>query len=275
MTNGERRDDLQADCANCFGLCCVALGFARSADFAFDKPAGTPCRHLLDEYRCDIHSELRSHGFKGCAAFDCFGAGQRVSQQTFAGRSWREAATRGQMFAVFPIMRALHELLAYLDEAARLVGDAGVCRELAAMTDETERLAGLAPDELLRVDVDAQRAAVAPLLRRVSAAARADVLRSRRSPLPARIGPGADLAGARLRGADLRGADLRGALLIAADLSGADLYRADLLGADLRDADVRGADLSGVLFATQTQVNAMIGDVTTRLPPGRERPAHW
>lgn len=32
---------LQADCARCFGLCCVALPYARSADFAFDKDGGT------------------------------------------------------------------------------------------------------------------------------------------------------------------------------------------------------------------------------------------
>ncbi len=45
---------LHADCANCFGLCCVALPFAASADFAVDRgrrmavhqPAGRlPLRH--------------------------------------------------------------------------------------------------------------------------------------------------------------------------------------------------------------------------------------
>ncbi|AOS00489.1 pentapeptide repeat-containing protein [Bacillus subtilis] len=29
--------DLSADCQHCFGLCCVALPYAKSADFAFDK----------------------------------------------------------------------------------------------------------------------------------------------------------------------------------------------------------------------------------------------
>ncbi|WP_442277551.1 hypothetical protein [Terrabacter sp. 2YAF2] len=28
---------LEADCAQCFGLCCVALPFTRSADFPVDK----------------------------------------------------------------------------------------------------------------------------------------------------------------------------------------------------------------------------------------------
>ena len=44
-------------------------------------------------------------------AYDCFGAGQHVVQVTFGGRE-REAA----MFAVLPVVRALHELLWYLAE---------------------------------------------------------------------------------------------------------------------------------------------------------------
>ncbi|MFD2352498.1 hypothetical protein ACFSTC_29280 [Nonomuraea ferruginea] len=31
--------ELKADCASCSGLCCVALPFSRSADFAVDKAA--------------------------------------------------------------------------------------------------------------------------------------------------------------------------------------------------------------------------------------------
>ena len=38
--------ELRADCSRCVGLCCVAPAFARSADFAVDKPAGTPCTNL-------------------------------------------------------------------------------------------------------------------------------------------------------------------------------------------------------------------------------------
>ncbi|MDR3081083.1 MAG: pentapeptide repeat-containing protein, partial [Streptomyces sp.] len=40
------RSDLRADCSSCFALCCVALPFAASADFAIDKAAGTPCPNL-------------------------------------------------------------------------------------------------------------------------------------------------------------------------------------------------------------------------------------
>ena len=81
--------DLRADCGSCFGLCCVALPFARSADFAVDKPAGKACGNLRDDFRCGVHDRLRTEGFSGCTVYDCFGAGQKVSQGTFGGESWR------------------------------------------------------------------------------------------------------------------------------------------------------------------------------------------
>ena len=84
--------ELQADCAQCFGLCCVALPFAASADFAIDKAAGSPCRNLRTDYRCGIHTELRQRGFNGCTVYDCFGAGQKVSQVTFGGADWRSGS---------------------------------------------------------------------------------------------------------------------------------------------------------------------------------------
>ena len=49
---------LRADCERCFGLCCVALAFAASADFAIDKDAGQPCPNLQPDYRCAIHSTM-------------------------------------------------------------------------------------------------------------------------------------------------------------------------------------------------------------------------
>ena len=49
--------DLRADCSSCFGLCCVALTFSRSADFAIDKPAGEACPNLSADFRCGIHDD--------------------------------------------------------------------------------------------------------------------------------------------------------------------------------------------------------------------------
>ncbi|MFF4779165.1 pentapeptide repeat-containing protein [Microtetraspora fusca] len=261
---------LRADCASCFGLCCVALPFAASADFAVDKDAGKPCANLRDDFRCGIHAHLRERGFAGCTVFDCLGAGQKVSQVTFEGRDWRRhPGTARRMFDVFAVMRQLHELLWYVNEALSLAPARPVHDDLRAALDRVDRLTRESAETLVETDVAAVREEVNALLLRASELVRAGVPGRRRNHR------GADLIGARLRGADLRGANLRGAYLIAADLAGADLRTADLIGADLRDADLSGADLTGSIFLTQAQVNAARGDGATRLPAALARPAHW
>jgi hypothetical protein len=266
----EARRDLTADCSRCTGLCCVAPAFATSADFAIDKPAGVPCPNLRADSRCGVHDQLRDRGFPGCVVFDCFGAGQRVSQETFPGEDWRtDPATAATVFAVFPVMRQLTELLWHLTEARALLPAGPLCTEVVAASTHAEELTRAAADVLAGLDVTGLRREVGELLGRVSDAVRAEV------PDRARDRRGADLMGAALRGADLHGASLRGAYLIGADLRGADLRSADLLGADLRATDLRGADLTGVLFLTQPQLTAAIGDAGTALPASLTRPAHW
>ena len=286
-------EDLRADCSRCTGLCCVAPAFARSSDFAFTKPAGTPCRHLAADARCEVHADLRERGMVGCTVFDCLGAGQALSARI----DWRRGDA-DLAFAAFSQLRDLHELLNLLVEAEGLVvtgrvpagragGGAGgsvgegvdgaACRGRVSASDlgladrlrrtiaELEEVAAAEPAELVEVDVDAHRAAVNPLLLEVSELVRGD-------------GPdrrGAQLIGASLRGADLRRASLRGALLIGADLREADLRSADLTGADLRGARVDGADLRDVIFLVPSQLTAARGDATTRLPDGAVPPTHW
>lgn len=276
-THERRTESLVADCASCVGLCCVALAFGRSADFAFDKQAGEPCVNLQEDFRCGIHPVLRPRGFTGCTVFDCHGAGQKVTQVTFAGQSWRQSPEiRDEMFATFQLMRALHELLWYLGEAMARPETGPLRGELVQRYDETEALTLQGAQDILAVDVNAQRDRVDAVLTGVSELVRAEAPRGRQpSKAACTLRPGADLVGAPLAGQDLRGAHLRGAQLIAADLRGADLHGADLIGADLRDADLGGADLSAALFVTQSQVNSAQGDAGTRLPASLTRPTHW
>ncbi|GAB3896230.1 pentapeptide repeat-containing protein [Kibdelosporangium lantanae] len=259
--------ELHADCSRCFALCCVALAFRASSDFAVDKEIGDPCRNLKDDYRCGIHARLRTSGFTGCTVYDCFGAGQRVSQETFGGTSWRDDSRA--MFDVFPVMRQLHELLWYLTSALDITAARPAHQDVRRMLGHVTELAEGKPDELLDLDVAAVRQEVNVVLLRVSELVRAQV------PGRKKDRRGADLMGARFRGADLRGVNLRGAYLIGADLRDADLRKADLIGVDLRDADLTGADLSDSVFLTQTQVNAAKGSAATRLPAYLTRPTHW
>ena len=245
----------------------MAPAFARSADFAIDKPAGRPCPNLRDDFRCGIHADLRDRGFPGCEVFDCFGAGQQLTQVTFGGRSWREdAGLAAAQFAVLPVMRQLHEVLWYLTEALGLDAAAPLHAEVRTALGRTEALTAGTPENLRTFDTGGYRGEVGELLGRVSDLVRGPGRPDRR---------GADLMGRDLRRVRLAGAGLRGAYLIGADLRGVDLGTADLLGADLRAADVRGTDLSRCLFLTSPQVTAARGDMSTRLPVALATPAHW
>lgn len=275
--------ELHADCSRCFGLCCVLLPFSAVAGFGVDKAGGTPCHHLAGDDRCDIHATLLDDGWPGCVAFDCFGAGQQVSQVTYAGRSWRDTADgetpdRAEMAAVLSVMRVLHEMLTHLAEAVRRTAvRAGAAEhaehvEVVDLHARVTALTGGTPEELLTLDLDDLLEQVGDRLRAVSALVR------RPTGTPGPVGAelaGADLAGHDLRGRALRGADLRGALLMAADLRGVDLTDADLLGADLRDADARGARLEAALFLSQAQLNTLRGDTGTSHGAHLRTPTSW
>lgn len=270
--------DLHADCENCFGLCCVALPFAASADFAVNKDAGKPCSNLQSDFRCSIHENLRGQGFKGCTVFECFGAGQKVSQVTFKGVNWRENPKQAQkIFDVFPVMIQLHEMLSYLTEAVSLKATRSIHKELRLALKETTRLSDLDADDLIELNVPLHRAHVNMLLLQTSELVWQELQRQHKiTKKEKRMDKQrANLFGKNLRKANLKGANLRGAYLIAADLRNADLRGADLIGADLRDANLSGADLTGSIFLTQVQVNSAKGDVHTKLPLSLSRPSHW
>jgi len=113
--------DLEPDCENCAALCCVALAFDRSEMFAFDKAAGEACRHLERGGRCSVHAQLAEKGFSGCVAYQCDGAGQRVVQEVFKGRSWQEdPALLPPMLAAFSDLRAVHKQLVLVRAAEKL-----------------------------------------------------------------------------------------------------------------------------------------------------------
>lgn len=258
---------LSPDCLKCCGLCCVAPAFLASVDFAIDKAAGRPCPNLQPDFRCGIHAKLRDVGFPGCVVYDCFGAGQWVTQETFAGADWRDhPKIAPRMFAVFFVVRRLHELLWYLTEALALSAASPLRAGLRAAIDQT---GDLARSGAAALDIAEHRLRVNALLREASALARAA------SGGPALDRRGADLIGSDLRAVDLRGSDLRGANLIGADLRGVSLALADLTGADLRGANLAGANLGGALFLTQSQLESARGDRATRLPAALNRPVHW
>lgn len=268
------RHSLQSDCQSCFGLCCTALNIVASSDFAINKPAGTPCPNLQDNYSCHIHSQLRETGFKGCTVFDCLGAGQQVSQVTFHGQDWRQSREHAdKMFRVFPIMEQLYEMIAYVAEALSYQVDNMLYEQLIAQLKHLQQTTAQDADTLLALDMVAIRMPINALLLQTSEQIRQQSVKGKTSRnLNQR---GANWMGKNLKGKDLRATDLRASYLIAANLQDANLQGVDFIGADLRDTNLRGADLSTSLFLTQMQINAAQGDRSTKLPPYIKRPAHW
>jgi len=116
----DQQIDFRPNCDACAALCCVMLPFDAGEDFGFGKAGGVACRHLQG-HACSIHADLAAKGFAGCQHYDCLGAGQRVVQEVFAGKSWRSNPDLlAPMERAFRAMRRLHEDHALLQAAARL-----------------------------------------------------------------------------------------------------------------------------------------------------------
>lgn len=268
--------ELKIDCERCFGLCCTALYFSTSEGFPSNKDAGKPCKNLQQDFTCSIHKNLRKKGLKGCTAYDCFGAGQKVSQVTFSGKDWSEnPESANKMFDAFVIMRQLHEMLWYLSQAVSLQIDTNMREKITLLLDETESLTLLDLNSLLEIDIDTHRTKVNVFLKSTSEMIRNKACSKKNGSMKNGNSKVKFYLGKDLRKSNLVGADLRGALLIAANLRDVNLTGADLIGADLRDTDISGANLKNSIFLTQNQINHAKGDSNTKLPENLTPPSYW
>jgi hypothetical protein len=137
-----RHPDLTADCTSCAALCCVVFAFDRSESFGVDKAAGEVCPNLDSCGRCGIFNDRSRLGFSGCIAYDCHGAGQRVTQEVFHGTSWRDnPGLTTRMGEALSVLRQIHEKLLLLTAAETLPLDHGERQTLSELQFR------LAPDE--------------------------------------------------------------------------------------------------------------------------------
>lgn len=270
--------NLKIDCEKCFGLCCVALYFSKSEGFPNDKVPGKPCANLQSNFHCSVHNDLRKKGFKGCTIYDCFGAGQKVSQVTFKDQSWIDSPElASQMFDSFLIIRQLHEMLWYLADASTFILDKATLNKLNLIIEETQNLTILDPNHLKNIDIKNHRIKVNDILRKSNNIVKIKLNLDKKNIHNNKkvLIPGYDFIGLDLTSTNLIGANLSGSLLIASNLSYCNLKGANLIGADLRDANIRGANLENALFLNQSQVNSAIGNSATKLPFSLNRPFYW
>ena len=127
MGRGAEDGGWPTDCAQCFGLCCIALAHQPAAGFPAVKASDTRCCHLSDDFRCSIFERLEATGFPICRAYDCFGAGPVVSARMRA--EWgpwtpRMAAGAAGHLAGFRDLARLRMLIAALRRQGTAQADA-------------------------------------------------------------------------------------------------------------------------------------------------------
>jgi hypothetical protein len=148
---------LNPDCKNCVAFCCVAFAFDQGEHFDFDKAAGVACPHLLPDHYCRIHAQLDQKGFSGCVRYNCFGAGQRVTKENYAGKSWRDHPELAQeMFDTFSKAEKLHGLISMLEAAKKLNLSDSLEQQRARHQQDLESLS-IAPGELKQLPLDQLR----------------------------------------------------------------------------------------------------------------------
>jgi hypothetical protein len=125
--------------------------------FRVDKPAETPCGHLNALHRCAIHATREMHGYPACQGFDCFGAGQWITQRLFGGANWTHCPDlAGEMFLAYRHWAPRFEAAALIEAALPHVRDATRCSLVAKMTELTtgETSSHLYPTDAARLRRD-------------------------------------------------------------------------------------------------------------------------
>lgn len=268
--NKELLKELRIDCARCSGLCCVALYFAKCDGFPRDKVAGEPCKNLGEDFKCTIHADLITQNMKGCLAYECFGAGPKVTNAIYKGSNWKDSKQIvNSQFDVFVVVWKLHQMLWYLLESTTIVSEEGKQLHIESTIEELRKLTKRPPEEILQIKIETYRERVNEILKDTGRFVSNRVNKREDSK------KGKEFMGKNFKKANLDGKDFSMSLLIAANLEGCSLRGTNFLGADLRDANLKNTDLRESIFLTQTQINSAKGNKTTKLPEMLVLPATW
>ena len=107
------------------------------------------------------------YNLKGCMAFDCLGAGQKVTSDIYGGVSWKdrpEAAS--EIFKVFLAVWQLHQMVWYLAEASAVIPAEKLADDIDALICEYRQITTLAPAQLLQIDIEEYRSRVNRILKK-------------------------------------------------------------------------------------------------------------
>lgn len=265
----ELLEELKIDCSKCSGLCCTALFFSKMDGFPEDKTAGKPCVNLQYDFRCKIHTELIQRKMKGCLGYDCFGAGQKVTQVIYNNSNWCTEPTKSQqIFDVFLVTFQVHQILYFLAEAKTIIPARELWNYINTLIKEGRDICKAFPQDILTYDIDKYKKRVNECLRNVNNLIRVNYNHNKEEHKT-------NFLGKRFKEKNFNGMDFTMSLLIATNFKGCSFNGANFLGADTRDTNFSSADLSEAVFLTQGQVNSAKGNLDTKLPRYLCRPITW
>ena len=267
----EARDEsyrLVSDCSRCSGLCCIALYCFKSDGFPQNKPIGKPCINLMGDYKCRIHNDLESMGMKGCIGYDCFGAGQYLTEEVYRGVTWQTQPERvKEICDLYIFMYRMFQLRFFLYESKKLVSSETLLPEINQLLQENDAMCRLPVEELYEQPIDSYQAKVNHILKKSCV------------ELSKFIGAGnskeTNFLNRNFKGKDLSGFDFNMKPLIASNFENCKFKGATFIGTDTRDANFNGADLREAVFLSQGQINAAKGSRRTKLPKHLKYPVTW
>lgn len=265
--NKSKMEPFRINCAHCSGLCCVALYFSKLDGFPKNKEAGTPCHHLQETYQCNIHATLKQRGLKGCMSYDCFGAGQYITQRLYTKPDWKSIMRNNaeQIFQSYSTILHIQQTLWYLNECSRLCLSGAEHQSIHALCQEGTLLKEQSIETLATLNLQPFTHKANTFLKNVC-----HMYATQKSTNKSKNYLGKDLSKQQLQGYDFSMS-----LLIGANLEDAELYGAMFLGTDMRDTNICNTDLRHCLFLTQIQMNAAKGNDKTLLPAHISRPTTW
>ncbi len=267
--NDKMWEQMKSDCSQCSGLCCTALFFSKMDGFPKDKIAGKPCINLLEDYRCKIHSQLEKQKMKGCIGYDCFGAGQQVTQIIYKGQTWRTLAKQSQeIFDVFCAVFRMYQMRYFLAESMLIIPAEPIREDIQSLLEENIEICQSAPKDILSFDIESYRQRVNPVLRKVCTLLQQTLHSDEKQSSKVFMGKS-------LKGRDMSGLDFSTKILIGADFSNGTFNGTIFLGADTRDTNFSNADLSEAVFLTQGQINSAKGNRNTKIPRHLYYPITW
>lgn len=116
---------------------------------------------MQDTFRTD-KSKMR-----GCIGYDCFGAGQKVTQVIYNSSNWHTKPTKAQeMYDVFLAIFQLHQILYFLAEAKTIIPARALWDDINVLVKEGREVCNSTPHYILAYNIEKYKGQVNETLKK-------------------------------------------------------------------------------------------------------------